>query len=78
MAASSRANSRSVGIRYGAVSSIDVELTVGEFDGAYVYLPLAVRLSGRNYPTFVTVPFQFRGSVRATLAKTGLPLLGQP
>ena len=61
---------QSVGIRYGAISSIDVELTVGEFDGAYVYLPLAVRLSGRNYPTFVTIPFQFRGSVRTTLAKT--------
>lgn len=61
---------QSVGIRYGAISSIDVELTVGEFDGAYVYLPLSVRLSGRNYPTFVTIPFQFRGSVRTTLAKT--------
>ena len=47
-----------------------MELTVGEFDGAYVYLPLSVRLSGRNYPTFVTIPFQFRGSVRTTLAKT--------
>ena len=58
-----------LGIRYGAVSSIEVELTVGEFDSAYVYLPLAVRISGRNYPTFITVPFQYRDSVRATLEK---------
>ena len=28
-----------------------------------------IRISGRNYPTFITVPFQYRDSVRATLEK---------
>ena len=60
---------QSLGLRYGTISSIEVELTVGEFDGGYLYLPLAVRLSGRNYPTYITVPFQRRDSVRTTHEK---------
>lgn len=44
-------------------SSIEVTLLPGEFNDAFVYIPLELRLSGRNAPYYLTVPFQCTGSV---------------
>ena len=44
-------------------SFITVEVTAGEFEGAFEYIPLELKISDHNSPEFVTVPFQNRGSV---------------
>ncbi|MBQ8754799.1 MAG: ADP-ribosylglycohydrolase family protein [Lentisphaeria bacterium] len=43
---------------------IETEITAGEFaDGPVCHIPIKIRISGRNYDTFVTIPFQQKNTV---------------
>ncbi len=44
-------------------SQLCVEITPGEFSGAMEYIRLELRLSDRNNPNWIAVPFQLRGAV---------------
>lgn len=42
--------------------TVEMELTAGHFSDNVVHIPIEVRISDRNYPVYVTVPFQLKGS----------------
>ena len=44
---------------------LTVKLTAGAFSGAFEYIPVTFRLSGRNYPAYGIVPFQRAGTMAA-------------
>ena len=44
---------------------LTVKLTAGAFSGAFEYIPVTFRLSGRNYPAYGIVPFQHAGTMAA-------------
>jgi hypothetical protein len=46
-----------------ACSEVDVALIPGAMAGAFEFVPLEVRLSGRLAPLFLTVPFRLDGAV---------------
>ena len=52
-------------IRRYCTFSLEVELTAGEFPDVLCHLPLELRISDRDYPILVTVPFQLAGIVQA-------------
>lgn len=52
-------------IRRYCTFSLEVELTAGEFPDVLCHLPLELRISDRDYPILVTVPFQLAGTVQA-------------
>ena len=49
----------------GGRRRLTVTITPGEFSGAFEYIPVTFRLSGRNYPIYGTVPFQLAGTMCA-------------
>lgn len=51
--------------RNGAGHSIEVELTAGEFADVMTYLPVELRMSDRNFPSWIAVPFQQAGAVKS-------------
>ena len=51
--------------RNGAGHSIEVELTAGEFVDVMSYLPVELRMSDRNFPSWIAVPFQQAGAVKS-------------
>lgn len=44
-------------------SDVSIELTAGEFDGPFQYIPLEVRLQDRFCPVTLRLPVQLRGAV---------------
>ena len=48
-----------------AIRSLEVTLHIGEFSGNFEYVPLKLKLAERNYPVYLTIPFQCKGSVAA-------------
>ena len=44
---------------------LTIKLTAGAFSGAFEYIPVTFRLSGRNYPAYGIVPFQHAGTMAA-------------
>ena len=50
---------------YDSRISLKVHLTAGEFASSMVHIPVIITLSERNYPTYITVPFQREGTVEA-------------
>ena len=52
-------------IRKSFTISTEVELTPGAFPDSTVHPLLELRISDRNYPIWITVPFQLAGSVRS-------------
>lgn len=49
----------------GGRRKVTVTITAGEFSGAFEYIPVTFRLSGRSYPVYGTVPFQRAGVMGA-------------
>ena len=43
---------------------MELELTAGEFPDLLLYPRLELRISDRNYPIWLTVPFQLADAVR--------------
>ncbi len=50
-------------IRNSKSFALEVELTAGDFSDVMIYPQLELRISDRNYPYYVTLPFQLSGSV---------------
>lgn len=50
---------------YDSRISLKVHLTAGDFASSMVHIPVIITLSERNYPTYITVPFQREGTVEA-------------
>ena len=50
-------------IRNSNSFALEVELTAGDFSDVMIYPQLELRISDRNYPYYVTLPFQLSGSV---------------
>ena len=51
--------------RRGYTSTITVDLVVGGFKAESIeHIPIKIRLSERNYPVFVTIPFQLSGTIQ--------------
>ena len=42
----------------GTCKCIELTLNVGEFSDVFEYIPVELRLAERNYPVYITVPFQ--------------------
>ena len=42
----------------GTCKCLDLTLNVGKFSDAFEYVPVELRLAERNYPVYITVPFQ--------------------
>jgi ADP-ribosylglycohydrolase len=45
--------------------ALDVEITAGPGKESFTYIPVKVRISDRNSPVYLTVPFQLAGSVKS-------------
>lgn len=54
--------------RPGAGHSIEVELTAGKFADVMTYIPIELRISDRNFPSWIALPFQ-----RAEVVKSEWP-----
>ena len=44
------------------VCSLEVTLHIGEFSNAFEYIPVRVNLTDRQYPSWISIPFQCRGT----------------
>ena len=51
--------------REGSGHTVEIEITPGEFPGAMTYIPVELRLSDRNFPCWIAVPFQLAGSLKS-------------
>ena len=59
-------------IRKSLTISMEVELNPGEFPDIILHPRVELRISDRNYPIWITVPFQLAGTIRSEHS-TGTP-----
>ena len=50
---------------FDGTRKLEINITAGAFDDAFVHIPLVFRISGRNYPVYGTLTFQRAGAVEA-------------